>query len=131
MFSVFVRQKVTINENRSFTDYALGIRLPDCSKLAKNWEMTMASQFAKMNIAIAIENIIVNFFAVVLFLLSISVTGPSSMSISYLVLEIWQFPFVRDWLEIRKSVIPPSEFCAISGDWVELRIPNVVETCLI
>ena len=31
--SVFVRQKVTINENLSFTDHASGIQLPDCSKL--------------------------------------------------------------------------------------------------
>ena len=30
--------KVTINENVSFTDYASGIRLPDCSKLAINWK---------------------------------------------------------------------------------------------
>ena len=30
----FVREKVTINENVSFIDYASEIRLPDCSKLA-------------------------------------------------------------------------------------------------
>ena len=29
---------VTINENINFTDYAPGIRLPDCSKLAINWK---------------------------------------------------------------------------------------------
>ena len=29
-------KKVTINENISFTEYASGIRLRDCSKLAKN-----------------------------------------------------------------------------------------------
>ena len=33
LFSVFVRQKVTVNENVHFTDYASGIRVPDCSKL--------------------------------------------------------------------------------------------------
>ena len=36
MFSVFVTQKVTVNENVSFTDYASGIWLPSCSKLARN-----------------------------------------------------------------------------------------------
>ena len=38
MFSVFVRQKVTVNENVRFTDCASGIRLLDCSKLAINWK---------------------------------------------------------------------------------------------
>ena len=36
MFSVFVKLKVTVNENVSFIIYASGIRLPDCSKLAIN-----------------------------------------------------------------------------------------------
>ena len=36
LFSVFERQKITINENVGFTDYASGIRLLDCSKLAIN-----------------------------------------------------------------------------------------------
>ena len=56
-----------------------------------------------------------SFFEVVLFLLSSLVTGPSIMSISWLALELWQFPFIRDWAEIRKSEIPPSEFCKISS----------------
>ena len=42
------------------------------------------------------------FFDVVLFLLLRLVTGQSFMSISSLVLELWQFPFIRDWPEIRK-----------------------------
>ena len=33
LFLVFVIWKITINENIRFTDYASGIRLPDCSKL--------------------------------------------------------------------------------------------------
>ena len=45
-----------------------------------------------------------------LFLLSSLVTGRSFMSISSLVLELWQFSFIRDWPEIRKSEIPPSDF---------------------
>ena len=38
LFSVFVRQKVTINEKISFTDYASRIRILDCPKLAINWK---------------------------------------------------------------------------------------------
>ena len=37
-FSFFVRWKITINENISFTEYTSGTRLPDCSKLAINWK---------------------------------------------------------------------------------------------
>ena len=48
-----------------------------------------------------------------------------------LVLELWQFSFMRDWPEIRKSEIPPSEFCPISGDWGELWIPNLAQMSLI
>ena len=58
-----------------------------------------------------------NFFDVVLFLLSSLVTDPSFMSISSLVLELWQFSFIRNWPEIRKSEIPTSEFCPVSADW--------------
>ena len=36
LFSVFERQKITINENVGFTDYGSGIRLLDRSKLAIN-----------------------------------------------------------------------------------------------
>ena len=67
----------------------------------------------------------------VLFLLSSLVIGPSLMSISSLVLELWQFPFIRDWPEIQKSEIPPSEFCPISEDWGEFWIPNLAPTFLI
>ena len=35
---VFVRWKVTINENVSFIDYTSGIPLPDCSNSAINWK---------------------------------------------------------------------------------------------
>ena len=72
-----------------------------------------------------------NFFDVVLFLLSSLVTGPSFMSISPLVLELWQFFFIRDWPEIRKSETLPSEFCPISGDSGESWIPNLAQMSLI
>ena len=71
-----------------------------------------------------------NFFDVVLFLLSSFVNGPSFMSISSLVLKLWQFLFKRNWSDIRKSKIPPSEFCLISGDWGDLGIPNLVRRSL-
>ena len=91
-------------------------------RTAPNWpkirKMTMTSQFSDMTSTS-------NFFDVVLFLLSSLVTGPSFMSISSLVLELWQFSFIRDWPEIRKSEIPPSAFCPISGDWGKLWIPNL------
>ena len=81
---------------------------------APNWpkirKVTMMSQFSEMTSTSI-------FFEVVVFLLSSLVTGPSFMSISWLVLELWQFSFIRDWPEIRKSEIPTSEFCPLSEDW--------------
>ena len=38
LFSVFARQKVTVNENINFADSVSGIWPPDCTKLAKNQE---------------------------------------------------------------------------------------------
>ena len=96
--------------------------------IAPNWpkirKMTMTSQFSDMTSTS-------NFFDVVLFLLSSLVTGLSFMSISLLVLELWQFSFIRDWPEIRKSEIPPSEFCPISEDWNGLCMPNLARMSLI
>ena len=68
---------------------------------------------------------------VALFLLSSLVTGPSFMSISSLVLELWQFSFIRNWPEIRKSEIPTSEFFRISGDCDELWVLNLARMSLI
>ena len=70
---------------------------------------------------------LVNFFCHV-FLLSGLVTGPSFMSISSLVLELWQFSFIRNWPEIQISKIPP--FFPISGNWDELETPNLVRVSL-
>ena len=47
------------------------------------------------------------------------------------VLELWQISFIRDWPEIWKSEIPPSDFCLISGDWSKLGIPNLARMSLI
>ena len=81
LFSVSVTCKVTIYENITFANSESGIRLPDCSKLAIYQKMTIASQICDMTSSS-------NFFDVVLFLLSILVTGPSFMSISSLVQEL-------------------------------------------
>ena len=71
------------------------------------------------------------FFNGLLFLLSSLATGPGFMSISSMVLELWQFSFIKDWPEIRKSKIPPSGLCSISGDWGKLGITNLTPTSLI
>ena len=39
--------------------------------------------------------------------------------------------FYKNWPEIRKSEIPPSEFCPISGDWGKLWIPHLARMSLI
>ena len=101
-----------------------GIRSPDCSKLAKTPKNDN-------DVTIFRHDVNVKILWRCLFLLSSLVTGPSFLSISSLVLELWQFSFIRDWQEIRKSEIPPSGFCPISGDWGELWIPNLARMSLI
>ena len=97
-------------------------------RTAPNWteirKMTMTSQFSDITSKS-------EFFDVVLFLLSSLVTGRSFMSIPSLVLELWQFSFIRDWPEVRTSEIPPSEFFQISGDWGKLWEPNLARISVI
>ena len=121
--SVFSICKVKgyIHGNVSFTNYASGI--PDCSKLVVNRKNDN-------DVKICSHDVIIKFFDVILYLLSSLVTGPSFMSRSSLVLESWQFSSIGDWPEIRKSKIPPSEFCPISGDWSKLGIPNLARMAL-
>ena len=89
------------------------LHLESSFQIALNWpyirKMTMTSQFSNMTSSS-------NFF---------DFTGPSFMSISWLVLELWQFSFIRDWPEIHKSEIPQYEFCPISGDRGKLGILNL------
>ena len=59
------------------------IRLPDCSKLTTNLKNTNDAIIYR-------HNLIINFFDVVLFVLSGLVSGPSFMLTSSLVLEFWQ-----------------------------------------
>ena len=100
-----------------------GIWLPVCSKLAVNWKNDN-------EVTICWCEFIANFFDVAVFFLSSLVTGPSFMSIWLLVLELWQFSFIRNWPEIRKSEIPQSEFWLISGDCGQLGIPNFSQMSL-
>ena len=101
-----------------------GTWLPDCSKLAIKWKNNN-------DVTICRHDIIVKYcWCCFVFLVSL-VTGPSFKSISSLVLELWQFSFIRDWPEIRKSDITPSEFCPISGDRGELEILNFARMSLI
>ena len=73
------------------------MRLESGFQIALNW-----LYIGKMIVASQLD--------VAVFLLSILVTGPSSM-----VLELWQFLFIRDWPEIRKTEMRPSGFYPISG----------------
>ena len=84
----------------------------------------MTSQFANMALSSIFFDIDVNFFWRVS-LVKFSYWS-KFMSMPSLVLELWQFLFIKVWPEIRKLEIPPSEFCPISGDWGELVIPNLV-----
>ena len=97
---------------------------PEAIKLVVNWKNGNG-------VTIFRHDIIVNFFDIVLFLLSSLVTGSGSMATSSLVLDLWQFLFIRDCPEIRKLEIPSPEFCPISGDWGEFWISNLVQSFLI
>ena len=108
---------LAINKNIGFTDYVSRICLLDCFKLARN-------QKNNNDVTTCQHDVIIKFFDVVL-LLSSLVTGPSFMPISSLILELWQFSFIRDWPEIQKLVISLSGICPISAEWGELGIPNL------
>ena len=71
-----------------------------------------------------------NFCDVTFFLFSSLVADLSFMSILWLVLESWQFLFIKNWPKIRKSEIHASKFCQISGDWGELGIPHLARMSL-
>ena len=107
-----------------FADSVSGIWPPDCSKLAKNPKNDNGVTISRHDV------IVKNFWRGLVSLVKFSYWSKFHVSI-ILVLELWQFSFIRDWPEIRKSEIPPSEFCPISGDWEELWIPNLVWMSLI
>ena len=117
-----MQQKVTVSENITFGGFVSRIRSLDCSKLAKNPENDN-------DVTVSRHDVNVKFFRVVLFLLLSLVTGPSFMSISSLVLDLWQFLFYKGLT--RNPEIPPSEFCPISGEWSKLWMPNLAWMSLI
>ena len=102
-----------------------GIRVPDCFKLAINWKNDN-------DVTIFRHNLIVNFF--MLFCFSYKFYLMVQVSCQYhhwFSLELWQFYFIRDWPEIWKLEIQPSEFCPIFRDWGKLGIPNLTQMFLI
>ena len=76
------------------------------------------------------HEVIVQFFWRFFFLPCL-VTGLHFMLISWLALELWQFSFIKDWPEIRKSEIHPSEFWPISRDWGKVGIPDLAWMSLV
>ena len=103
LFSVFVRQKVPINENVKFTDYASGIRLPPCSTFAIN-------QKNDDDVTICQHDIIVKIFEIVLFLLPSLVTGPSFITCFGLTAIFLYQGFIRN-LEIGNTNQDSKLFC--------------------
>ena len=125
--SAFLCKKGFFVKNSTFTQsnsMRPVLEISYCSRLAKNRKNDN-------DVTIFLHNVIVKFFEVAVFLLSSLVTGPSFMSISLKVVQIWQFSFIWDWLEIWKSEVPPSEFCPISGDWGLLGIRNLARFSLV
>ena len=108
---------------RFFTDYAFRIRLPDCSKLGIN-------QKNDNDVTICQHDLIVNlFWRCFVSLVKVSYWS-GFMSISSLLLKLWQFTFIKDWPEIQKSEIPLSDFFPISGDWGKLGKPELTRIFL-
>ena len=100
-----------------------GFRIaPNRPKITK---MTMMSQFFDMA-----SSSFFFFFDVVLFVLSGLVTGPSFMSISSLVLELWQFYFIGI---DQKSENRNTSTWVLSNIWRLglVRVPNLVRMSII
>ena len=95
--------KVTINENVSFIDHAPGMLFLHGCKLAINQEKDN-------DVTICWHIIIVKYFYIDVFLLSSLATGLRLVSISWLVLELWQFLFINDWPETQKWKYPHMSF---------------------
>ena len=123
-FSFFLNFKVTIIENVSFTDYASGMRLSDCSRLAINWKNNN-------NVTIFRHDIIVNIFKV-FFVSLVNFSYWSKFFINIITVSGFMTIFFYKGLTItQKSEIPLSEFCPISGDWDKLEIPNLIRMFLV
>ena len=99
-----------------------GVWFPDCSKLAIN-------QNNNNDVINCWNYVIVIFKCCCVSLVKFSywskfyvnkITGSGVMT----------FSFIRDWPEILKLVMPPSEFFTISGDLGELWVPNLTRMSL-
>ena len=91
----------------------------------KIWKMTMTSQFFVWH------DINVNFFWRY-FVSLVKFSYWSKFHVNIITgSRIMTIFFYKGWPEIRKSEIPPSEFCPISGDRGELWIQNLARMSLI
>ena len=114
---VFLKQKLAAIEDLSFINHTSGNPLTNDFKLAINLKKeNMASVFQHV--------VIVIFFVATLFFWPSLITGSSLMKVSWLVLGLWQFSFIKDWQEIQKSNITPPEFFRIPQYWGKLATAN-------
>ena len=110
LYSVFVRQKVIVIEKVSFINAASGWLQIVHKSEKRQWRQNLPT---------------LPYF-------SCKFNYWSRFHVNIMtVLELLQFSLIKDWQEIWKSKIPPSEFCPISGNWGELVIPNLAWMSLI
>ena len=115
---------VIVNENVCFIGHTFEIRHWIVCKLVVNPKKTI-------NVIICQFYFIAKLFNIVAFLLSSLVTGLSFMSITWQVLELWQFSFVKDWPELQKSKIAFSEYCSKSRDQGNLAMRTLAQMSLL
>ena len=123
LFLVFVRRKFIITENESFIDHVSGNWISNGYK--------MALMFFRNRLQYAYMTSSSIWFGFTVLFLSSLITGPSFMSISRLVLELWNFSFIEDWKKIWRSEITPSDFFSIPRDRSEWVTPNLTWMFLI
>ena len=126
MFSVFLRQKVTVTETITFADSVSGIRPSDCSKFAKNPKNDNDVTISRHDVIVKV------FWCGFVCLVKFSYWSKFHVNIinGFGIMTIF-FYKERNWPEIRKSEIPTSEFCPLSGDWDKSWIANLAWMCLI
>ena len=124
LFSVFVRQKVTVTENITSADSVSGIRPPDCSKLAKNPKNDN-------DVTIFRHDVNVNFF----WLCFVSLVKFSYWSTFHVNIftgsGIMTIFFYKGLTRNPEIEIPFFEFCSVSGDWGKLWKLNLQQVSLI
>ena len=124
LFSVFVRLKVSFYENTSFTNYASGIRLPNCSRLAINWK--------NGNDGIIFWHYVIFKISWPYFISFVRFSYWSKFHVKIITCSgAMTIPFYNGLTRILKTEIPPSEFCQISWDWRELGLTKLVQMSLI